>query len=96
MNIEQIESHIQKSISYPFYLGIMSLLSGIIMLNIKRNKSFTFNIIVGISLSVFIYYINYFSKVLGENEKLPMTISIWIPLLMLGLICFLIWLDEFL
>ncbi len=83
----EIESHIQKSISYPFYLGIMSLLSGIIMLNIKRNKSFTFNIIVGISLSVFIYYINYFSKVLGENEKLPMTISIWIPLLMLGLIC---------
>jgi len=40
----------------------MSLVGGILMLNIKYNKSKVVNITIGIILSVIIYYLNYFIK----------------------------------
>ena len=64
---------------------VMSVFSSIIMLNIKRNKPKIFNLILGILLSVMIYYINYFSNLLGESEKLPITISVYMPLIILVL-----------
>ena len=37
-------------------------------------------------MSVVIYYINYFSNILGENGKISTTLSVWMPLLILSLI----------
>ena len=81
-----INTHIEKIYSYPIYLSIMTLFAGIIMLNIKFNKPKIFHIILGILLSVVIYYINYFSNILGENGKISTTFSVWMPLLILSLI----------
>jgi len=75
-----------KIFSIPIYLSIMTLLSGIIMLNSKYKKSTIFNIILGISLSVIIYYVNYFSGLLGANGKIPIILSVWLPLIVLILI----------
>ena len=75
-----------KIFSIPIYLSIMTLLSGIIMLNSKYKKSTIFNIILGIFLSVVIYYINYFSGMLGVNDKIPIILSVWLPLIVLLLI----------
>jgi len=75
-----------KIFSTPIYLSIMTLLSGIIMLNSKYKKSKIFNIILGISLSVIIYYVNYFSGLLGINGKIPIILSVWLPLIILILI----------
>ena len=61
----------------------MSILSSIIMLNIKRNKPKVFHIILGIFLSVFIYYFYYLFNLLGDTGKIPLVASIWLPLLML-------------
>ena len=44
------------------------------------------HIIFGIFCSVIIYYINYFSNLLGLNAKLPLIFSIWLPLLILSFI----------
>ena len=79
----EIEFHSQRIYSYPFYLMIMSLIAGILMLNIKHNKSKAYYILIGILFSVMIYYINYFFGLLGKNEKIPVEISIWTPLLIL-------------
>ena len=65
----EIDNHQHKIITYPIYLMIMVLLSSIIMFNIKTNKTRVFNIILGISLSVIIYYIRYFFNLLGENNQ---------------------------
>ena len=65
---------------------IMTLVSGIIMLNIKINKSRIFNLILGISLSVIIFYIRYFFNLLGENGKIPVIMSIWFPLMILSIL----------
>jgi len=81
-----IEVYENKIISVPVYLTIMTLLSGIIMFNSKYRKSKIFNIILGISLSVVIYYINYFSGILGETKKIPIILSVWLPLIILVLI----------
>tara|TARA_Y100001958_G_scaffold157944_1_gene154399 strand:+ start:2034 stop:3113 length:1080 start_codon:yes stop_codon:yes gene_type:complete len=85
--ITSINVHIHKLISYPFYLTIMTILGSIVMLNIKRNKSKIFHIILGTLFSVLIYYISYFSGLLGQNEKLPLVFSIWLPLLIITLFC---------
>ena len=83
----EVKVHTLKIYSYPFYLTIMTVFSSIIMLNIKKNKPKIFNLILGISLSVVIYYINYFSNLLGENEKLPLHMAIWMPQIILILLC---------
>ena len=50
------------------------------MLNIKKNKSLIFHIILGILISVIIYYSSYLFNLLGENEKIPTILSTWFPL----------------
>jgi len=86
-SLNDINIHFQKLISYPFYLTIMTILASIIMLNIKRNKSKIFHIIVGTLFSVSIYYISYFSGLLGQNERLPFILSIWLPIIVISLFC---------
>ena len=81
-----IEVYENKIFSVPIYLAIMTLLSGIIMFNSKFKKSKVFNIILGISLSVIIYYDNYFSGLLGETGKIPIVLSVWLPMIILMLI----------
>ena len=44
-------------------------------------------LIFGIILSVVIYYINYFSAVLGQNLSLPSYVSVWTPILLIFLSC---------
>lgn len=78
-----IESYINKIISIPFYLVLMILIGSILMMNVKYNKSKIFNIIVGVLISVMIYYIDYFFNLLGTNERIPVILSIWFPIFIL-------------
>ena len=41
----------------------------------------------GIFISVLVYYLNYFSSLLGNKGVLPIHLSVWVPLLILFLIC---------
>ncbi len=82
----EINSHIQKIFSYPIYLMIMTILSATIMMNIKYDKPKVVHLIFGILLSVIIYYIHYFLGVLGKSETIPITVSIWMPLILLTII----------
>ena len=82
----EVNSALQKLISFPFYLTIMTVLSATIMINIKHNKSKIFHLIFGILISVIIYYLSFFFEELGKNEQIPIGISIWIPLIIIMLI----------
>ena len=79
----EVKSYLHKIISLPWYLPTMTILGGIIMLNIGRNKSMIFHIVLGIFFSVLVYYFYYLFNLLGENERIPILISIWMPLLLL-------------
>jgi lipopolysaccharide export system permease protein len=78
-----IDLHFQKILSYPFFITVMSILSCVFMMNLQNfdNKIFVFTL--GIILSVSIYYINNFFSILGKSEKIPITFSVWIPILIL-------------
>ena len=82
----EINSHVQRIFSYPIYLMIMTILSATIMMNIKYDKPKVFHLIFGVLLSVVIYYIHYFLGVLGKSEKIPITVSIWMPIILLTII----------
>jgi len=78
-----INIQIQKIISYPLYLVMMTLFSGIIMLSLKKFTSNTLKVSMGLFLSVLIYYINNIFNVLGATEKINITLSVWFPIFFL-------------
>ena len=87
-SVTDINSHLLKIVSYPVYLTLITIFSGIIMFNIGYQKNTFFKITLGIFLSVIIYYINNFLSALGTNEKIPLTLSIFLPLTILLIINF--------
>ena len=91
-----IDSHLYRVIFYPIYLTLITILSCIIMFNIGYQKNSFIKITIGIFSSVIIYYLNYFLNILGTNEKIPVILSIFMPLIILTIINFIsiIKLDE--
>ena len=82
----ETDMQIHKILSYPIYLTLMTILSGIIMFNTKNFKNTTVKLAIGLFLSVIIYYINNFFYVIGNTEKLSLVASIWVPIICLGLV----------
>ena len=82
----EVDSAIQKIFSFPFYLMLMTILSATIMMNIKQNRTKIFHLIFGILISVIIYYLSFFFEELGKNGQVPVLVSIWVPLLMIGIV----------
>lgn len=78
-----IDIHIQKIISYPIYLMLMTIFSSLIMFNSKKFKSNTFKISIGLFFCVIIYYLNNLFNVLGTTEKINQFLSVWMPLVLL-------------
>jgi len=87
-SVIDLNSHLYKIVSYPIYLSLITVFAAIIMLNIGYGKNTFFTITYGIFLSVIIYYINYFFNILGTNEKIPLFLSIILPLIILLIINF--------
>ena len=67
----------------------MAFFSCLIMFNIKKIKSSTFKIFIGLFFSVIIYYLNNFSYVLGGTETISLIFSISIPIVFLASVNFL-------
>ncbi len=82
-----IKIHLNKIYSMPLFYILMTILGFIIINKIKNFKSKFFIIIFGIFVSVIVYYLNYFSGILGSNGVLPIYLSVWTPLIILFLVC---------
>ena len=64
----------------------MSLLSIVLMMNLRPQINKIFVVTFGIFISVLIYYINHFFGIIGRTETIPLLGSIWAPLLILFII----------
>ncbi len=84
------EINIQKHRFYslPFLLSAMTIIATIIMIYNRFKDKILFNLFIGILFSVLIYYLGNFSNLLGENGRLPLTLSVWFPVLILLSISF--------
>ena len=85
-SLTEIDLQLFKLILFPFYFILMFIFSAIIMMNTKTFKSKSLKIIIGLFLSVIIYYINNFFYVLGSSEKLNAVSSVIIPLIILTMV----------
>ena len=57
---DEILIHLLKIFTTPLIYGFLTILSAIIMFNLSRDKSLLFHIIIGILISVLIYYMYFF------------------------------------
>ena len=83
----EVKLHLNKIYSVPFYLTLTTIIGALLMFKLNFIKSKFFLIVIGVLVSVIFYYINYFSILFGKNETLPVEISVWLPQILIFLIC---------
>ena len=76
----EMEAKFQRSFAFPFFLLSMVLLSGVFTLGMTFKENNWSYVFIAIIASVLIFYFNDFSAALGKTEKLPIVISVWMPI----------------
>ena len=66
----------------------MTILAAILMFNTKKLNNTTLKLAIGLFASVIIYYMNNFFVIMGNTEKMPVLISLWMPLFVLMILNF--------
>ena len=82
-SIVDVDMQINKIITFPIFLMLMTIFSSVIMFNTKKYKNTTIKIVIGLFFSVLIYYMSNFFNVMGTTERIPIAFAIWIPLAIL-------------
>ncbi len=83
----EVKLQLNKIYSLPIYLTLTAIIGALLMFKINIIKSKFFIIVIGVIVSVIFYYINYFSILFGKNETLPVYISVWLPQIIMILVC---------
>jgi len=83
----EVSLQLNKIYSLPIYLTLTTIIGAILMFKLTFIKSKFFLVIIGVVISVIFYYINYFSILFGKNETLPVELSVWLPQILIFLIC---------
>ena len=80
----EMRAKLQRSLAFPFFLLSMILLSGVFTLgyNLNKNDNWAY-VFIAIISSVLIFFFNDFSAVLGKTEKLPIELSVWMPIIII-------------
>tara|TARA_Y100000590_G_scaffold436361_1_gene556846 strand:- start:285 stop:1313 length:1029 start_codon:yes stop_codon:yes gene_type:complete len=75
----EIRAKLQRSLAFPLFLLSMILLSGVFTLGLYfRDNNWTY-VFIAIITSVIIFYFNDFSAALGKTGRLPVEVSVWMP-----------------
>ena len=83
---KEVESEFHRSLSFPLFLMSMTLLAGAVVMNVKYRGNYLVYVIIAIILSVIIFYLNDFSRALGETEQVSLIMSVWTPLIIVLII----------
>ncbi len=83
----EIKLHLNKLYSLPIYLTLTTIIGALLMFKLHYIKSKFFLVVIGVLVSVVFYYMNYFAILFGKNETLPVAIAIWLPQLLIFLMC---------
>ena len=76
----EMKTKFQRSLAFPFFLLSMVLLSGVFTLGRRSKENNLPYIFIALITSVLIFYFNDFSAALGKTEKLPIEVSVWMPI----------------
>jgi lipopolysaccharide export system permease protein len=76
----------QKLISFPIYLLSMSILSGLMIVNLGKTSSYLRYGIYGVTISIIIYFLNDLSITIAKSGIISVDFSVWIPIFLIILI----------
>ncbi len=80
---KQMETKLQRSLAFPFFLLAMVLLSGVFTLGLKIRENNLAYIIITIITCVLVYFFNDFSAALGRTDKLAVEVAVWMPIVII-------------
>ena len=80
---KEMEAKLHRSFSYPFFLLSMVLLSAFFTLGTRFTENNWTYFFMAVILSIIIFFFNDFSAVLGKTEKLPIEVSVWMPIVII-------------
>jgi len=76
----------QKLISFPIYLLAMSILSGLMIINLGKTSNYLKNGSYGVIISIIIYFLNDLSITVAKSGIISVDFSVWIPIFLIILI----------
>jgi lipopolysaccharide export system permease protein len=76
----------QKLISFPIYLLAMSILSGLMIINLEKNSNYLRYGLYGVIISIVIYFLNDLSITIAKSGIISVDFSVWIPIFLIILI----------
>ena len=76
----------QKLISFPIYLLAMSILSGLMIINLEKTSNYLKYGSYGVIISVMIYFLNDLSITIAKSGIISVDFSVWIPIFLIILI----------
>ncbi len=83
-----LDQSLHSMLSLPFFLFLMTGLSSILTMNtLKRSDNVKF-IILGLLISVLIFYFKDLSLALGQTDRIPLILAAWAPVIALTLFTF--------
>jgi len=76
----------QKLISFPIYLLAMSVLSGLMIINLGKTSNYLKYGTYGVIISIIIYFLNDLSITIAKSGIISVDFSVWIPIFLIILI----------
>ena len=87
-NKDFLNQSLHTLLSLPFFLLLMTAVASILTLNtLKKSDNLKF-IVVGLILSVLIFYFKDLSLALGQTDRIPLILAVWSPVIALSLFTF--------
>ena len=77
---KEMQVKLHRSLAFPFFLLSMLLLSSVFTLGTRFNDNNWTYVFLAIISSVLIFFFNDFSAALGKTDKLPIELSVWMPI----------------
>ncbi len=87
-NKDFLNQSLHTLLSLPFFLLLMTAVASILTLNtLKKSDNLKF-IIIGLIVSVIIFYFKDLSLALGQTDRIPLILAVWSPVIALSLFTF--------
>ncbi len=83
-----LNQSLHTMLSLPFFLLMMTAIAAILTMNtLKRSDNFKF-IILGLIITVLVFYFKDLSLALGQTNRIPLILAVWAPVIALSLFTF--------
>jgi len=76
----EMQVKLHKSLAFPFFLLSMVLLSSVFTVGATFKENNWTYVFLAVISSVLIFFFNDFSAALGRTDKLPIELSVWMPI----------------